>query len=180
MPIAKTRDSKLLEQADTKSSPDPKNELANADLKPTEAIRELFTLLHKSTGFKRLLFLKREHGALHSSITLGVDADSELNDVHLPIAKQQLFYELMRKPKTVWLDKASQARFSILLNKNFQQLFDSDNYCCASMFHGPRGLGLVFADKILDGLSESIFQKFTEACELANQSMTREFEKKVK
>lgn len=128
-----------------------------------DVLHTVMSAMQRESGLTRVLFamLTQDRQALKARFVLGAAPDSALRAFAAPMAQQNLFSLLMRKPQALWLHAGNAARYVPLLDGELRQSVSDAGFYAASLYVRGRPVGLFYGDALDAGpLGESGFDAF--------------------
>jgi hypothetical protein len=128
-----------------------------------DALHGVMSAMQREAGVTRVLFamLTQDRQALKARFVLGAAPDAALRGFAAPMARQNLFSLLMRKPQALWLHPGNAARYVNLLGAGLRQSVSEAGFYTASLFVRGRPVGLFYGDALdADPLGEGGFEAF--------------------
>jgi HD-like signal output (HDOD) protein len=135
-----------------------------------DALHGVMSAMQRDAGLTRVLFamLTQDRQALKARFVLGTAPDAALRAFAVPMAQQNLFSLLMRKPQALWLHPGNAARYVNLLGNGLRQSVSEAGFYAASLHVRGRPVGLFYGDAPDAGpLGESGFEAFRQLSQRA-------------
>jgi HD-like signal output (HDOD) protein len=135
-----------------------------------DALHGVMSAMQREAGVTRVLFamLTQDRQALKARFVLGAAPDAALRGFAAPMAQQNLFSLLMRKPQALWLHPGNASRYVNLLGAGLRQSVSEAGFYTASLFVRGRPVGLFYGDALdADPLGEGGFEAFRQLSQRA-------------
>ncbi len=128
-----------------------------------DVLHTVMSAMQRESGLTRVLFamLTQDRQALKARFILGAAPDAALRGFAAPMARQNLFSLLMRKPQALWLHPGNAARYVNLLDGGLRLSVSEAGFYAASLYVRGRPIGLFYGDALDAGpLGETGFDAF--------------------
>jgi hypothetical protein len=147
------------------AKPPPRDPASGASTAGTlhDALHAVMSAMQREAGLTRVLFatLTQDRQALKARFVLGAAPDAALRGFAAPMAGQNLFSLLMRKPQALWLHPGNAARYVGLLDDGLREAVSAAGFYAASLHIRGRPVGLFYGDAPDAGpLGEAGFEAF--------------------
>jgi len=146
----------------------------SADLtRPAQVLHLLLQGLHQGLGLARiaLLLIQPQKQRLHCARTLGMDANTALQQLELDLEIPSLFKRLAEKPAGIWLDSSQRKTLQPLLPDAFLRALQGD-CLLMSLFNREGPLAMIYADDDAGtSLSEFQYEQFRQLCAAATRAL---------
>jgi HD-like signal output (HDOD) protein len=136
-----------------------------------KAVEQLLGIFHHKMGLTRCLYARQdEAGFIKQELLIGLETEPLRGFKHQ--LGGTLFFALMQKPVGLWLNGQNRHRYRSLIPKDAGDWSDKESFMMA-LFCDNQPMGLIYADKNGEPLSEKDFLRFKTATEKFSQVMTQ-------
>ena len=145
--------------------------------RPTQAqvLDLLLRHLHDDLHLSRvaLLLTSSDGQKLGTRAGKGIDRDSPIRTLVIPLDKASLIKSLLGKPQALWLEAESYRKYEAALPAKFKTAFLHESFFLMSLHVGSRPVGLIYGDRFnaVNPLDKLGYVKFKSAILLASKAL---------
>lgn len=149
-------------------------EIIKSQAKMNDLLKHVLLSLHDTVLFERVnfLLLSADKLKLDSKMNKSSNAaDDSLKQFSIELTQKSLFGLLMKKPQAFSLNKNTYEKYWGLVSGKVKTAIQVDRFCVASIFYGPKPLGMIYADKLQDKISPDDFKAFQQLTMMLNKGL---------
>lgn len=121
-----------------------------------------------------LFLLTPNRKNLHNRMSIGVEKNSPLRELHIDLEKSSLLKILLNKPQAIWINQNSLKKYQTLIPQSFMASIMTDNFLAMSLFIADKPLGIVYADRsnTTETIDPEIFTQFKKLISFTSKALT--------
>lgn len=133
--------------------------------------------LHDGLGLNRAVFalLSKDRIKLVGKHLRGADSDPTFSQfaIDVDMGKKDLFTQLLKKPRSIWVSRKNNEKVMQLIPMNFRELVGLDEFFAISVFVGDKPYGVFYADRHLKDshLDQQSYERFKKICSYATKAI---------
>ncbi len=133
--------------------------------------------LHDGLGLNRVVFalLSKDMNRLEGRLINGADSDPSFSQfaVDVDLSRNDLFTQLLQKPRSVWVSEDNHDRIWPLVPDKFKELINTTEFYTMSVFAKGKPLGIFYADRHLadSHLDPKSYDEFKELCMIVSKAI---------
>jgi len=131
-------------------------------------------------GVKRCVFLMKPKNknvlvSKFSAESKGADA---INNFNVPLDSPHLFKRLLEKNSSIYLNEANYSKYWGMIPERVKLVLGVNHFFASSIFINNHAVGVVYADKLKDNLTQAEFSQFKNICRLLSKGIEKNINSK--
>jgi len=157
-------------------------QLMVAQAKPAQDLIEFAVKTILLCGVERCVFLVKvpNKGMLISRYSNQVTPDIEIKTLKIPLDSPHVFSLLMEKSRNLFLNKTNYAKYWSNIPDTVKLVLGVKQFFAMSIFANSHGMGLMYADKLKNNLTQEEFAQFQGICRLLSKGIVQAAQNKKK
>ncbi len=125
-----------------------KRTLASKEATQSQVLHDCIEGLSKELKFNRvgLFLLSRDKTTLQNRMAAGMEKDSPLRQLQLPVAQSGLFKILLKKPQAIHIFPGNYKKYAALIPTRLQACNQTQEFMAMSLFIGDKPVAIIYAD----------------------------------